>query len=154
MEVELDPVTGAVYSFFRNFDILCKNFEKRSTALQLLGLSLPHIWTFLWPLFSQCCNVSRKQARKSPFAHIQIYLHSTHGLFNSFSSYLLTPRHFKSQLSWLSNITDGTWERRILIEFVIQFPGNEPVKYILRTTKYVYKYFPPEGTTGSTMLCC
>ena len=43
----LDPVTGALYSFFQNFDILCCtsttenvkiSIKKRSTAPQLLGL--------------------------------------------------------------------------------------------------------------------
>ena len=41
----VDPVPGALYSFFRNFDIIgpdnpdnVKIFEKRSTAPHLLGL--------------------------------------------------------------------------------------------------------------------
>ena len=38
MPFDIDPVTGALYSFFQNFEIECQNFEKRSTAPQLLGL--------------------------------------------------------------------------------------------------------------------
>ena len=60
------PVTGALYSFFRNVDrecfffstrvwnkrllnwIECKHFEKRSTALQLLGLVLKLHYPASW----------------------------------------------------------------------------------------------------------